>query len=416
MAICVQITKRLKNFVLHIDLTSQDGCMGILGASGCGKSMTLKCIAGIEKPDQGKIILNDRVLFDAEKKIDLPPQKRRVGYLFQQYALFPNMTVRQNIAAGLRGSGKSFCREKEKKDAIDRLLNQFHLDGMGEMYPRQLSGGQQQRTALARMLASDPEILLLDEPFSALDSYLREKLMQEMKGFLTNYGRDVLMVSHSRDEIYQMCEQMAIMGKGYMEIAGETKILFDQPRTLEAARLTGCKNISRIKRLGKYRLYAIDWGVELSVQEEITPTISHVGIRAHDFCEEYIEKKESTKEKESATGEQKEGSARDRACTGKREYTTGNGEECGDGQSESIPSNVLPCTLERITEAPFEVYLLLRKSEGEKQSGEKEETANCQPLWWKMSKKEWKERKEKVPDRLYFPPEHLILLSDKQKG
>ena len=371
MAICVQITKRLNNFVLQIDFASQDGCVGILGASGCGKSMTLKCIAGIEKPDQGRIILNGRVLFDAEKKIDLPPQKRRVGYLFQQYALFPNMTVRENIEAGMSGFGKSSCRGKEREEKIHKLLRQFHLEGMGEMYPRQLSGGQQQRTALARIVASDPEILLLDEPFSALDSYLQEKLMQEMKGFLSDYGRDVLLVSHSRDEIYQMCGKMAVMGEGCMEIAGETKKLFEQPRTLEAAKLTGCKNISRIQRIGEHRLYATDWGVELFVREKITAEMTYVGIRAHDLQEEF----------------------------------TGNARP-GEGRQ----GNVVLCTLERITEAPFEVYLLLRKSDRAGEEGEQVE--NRQPIWWKMSKKEWNERKEKVPDRIYFPPEHLILLSD----
>ena len=172
MALSVHIKKKLKDFELAVDFDMEEGIVGFLGSSGCGKSMTLKCIAGIETPDDGRIVLDDEVLFDKKAGIDLSPQKRKVGYLFQNYALFPHMTVRQNIEAGLEASGKS---KQEKKDIVERLLEQFHIKELENSYPVRISGGQQQRAALARMMAAEPKFLLLDEPFSALDTYLKEK-------------------------------------------------------------------------------------------------------------------------------------------------------------------------------------------------------------------------------------------------
>lgn len=370
MALSVEIRKQLKDFELNVAFELQSGCMGFLGASGCGKSMTLKCIAGIETPDFGRIVLNGRVLFDSEKKIDLPPQKRKVGYLFQQYALFPHMTVWQNVEAGLSGTGKKFTSKQEKNDFILRLLEQFHILDLADALPVRLSGGQQQRAALARIIASNPDILLLDEPFSAMDSYLREQLLQEMKEMLsTTYQKDVLMVSHNRDEVYQMCPKMAIMRPGAIEIAGSTRELFRNPFTLGAARLTGCKNLSRAKVLGAHELYAVEWGVHLQVEDTIAEGVTHVGLRAHDF-----------------------------SCVSEEIRTAEN-------DRKEMPANVMKCTLERITEAPFEIYLLLKNASARK--------GNLQPIWWKLSKKEWEEMHEKIPEEVYFPPEKIILLKEK---
>ena len=163
MALYVDIEKKCGDFLLKVKFTAQKEVLGLLGASGCGKSMTLKCIAGIEKPDKGVIRLDDKVFFDSEKRIHLPVQKRRVGYLFQDYALFPNMTVLQNI----------LCSAGDRKKASE-YVKRFFLDGKEQLYPAQLSGGQKQRTAMARMLAGEPEILMLDEPFTALDNYYRQ--------------------------------------------------------------------------------------------------------------------------------------------------------------------------------------------------------------------------------------------------
>ena len=209
MAIEVKIQRKLNTFELNIDFKSDSKRIGILGASGCGKSMTLKCIAGIETPDEGRIELNGRVLYDSAKKINLTPQKRRVGYMFQDYALFPNMTVEQNIKAGM---GKH--PEEEK---VRSYINRFRLEGLEKHYPAQLSGGQKQRVAMARMIASEPDILLLDEPFSALDSYLKWELEQEMRDMLAEVQKPVLFVSHNRDEVYRLCSMVSCIDHGKTE-------------------------------------------------------------------------------------------------------------------------------------------------------------------------------------------------------
>ena len=162
------ISKKLKNFDLDLRFEAEGGCLGILGPSGCGKSMTLKAVAGLVRPDRGQIRRDDRVLFDSGRGIDLPPQKRKVGYLFQHYALFPNMTVAQNIEAGLLRSRQDRSARRER---VEKLIRRFRLEGLENQYPAHISGGQQQRTALARIFASDAKCILLDEPFSAMDSY-----------------------------------------------------------------------------------------------------------------------------------------------------------------------------------------------------------------------------------------------------
>ena len=236
MSLKVNIKKRLGNFNLDVAFETERGVFAILGASGCGKSMTLKCIAGIETPDEGRIELNGRILYDSAKKINLTPQKRRVGYMFQDYALFPNMTVEQNIKAGM---GKH--PEEEK---VRSYINRFRLEGLEKHYPAQLSGGQKQRVAMARMIASEPDILLLDEPFSALDSYLKWELEQEMRDMLAEVQKPVLFVSHNRDEVYRLCSVVSCIDHGKMEVIEKTKEFFHNPKTKTAAVLSGCKNIS----------------------------------------------------------------------------------------------------------------------------------------------------------------------------
>ncbi len=277
MSIEVSITKRFKGFCLDTAFSTEGGCLGILGASGCGKSMTLKCLAGIETPDEGRIKVNGRLLFDSQKRINLPPRQRRVGYLFQNYALFPHMTVGQNIACGMDG------RKEEKSPKIRSWLEYFRLAGMEDRYPDQLSGGQQQRVALARMLVCEPEVLLLDEPFSALDAYLKEQLQLQLFELLQDYGKDAILVTHSRDEVYKLCGELLIMENGRLLDMGKTKAIFENPRGLETARLTGCKNFSRARRLGKTRVEAMEWGLILETEAPVPEGITYVGIRAHDF-------------------------------------------------------------------------------------------------------------------------------------
>ena len=189
MAIFVDIEKKLGDFTLKAKFQAGDETLALLGASGCGKSMTLRCIAGIEKPDRGKIILDGVTLFDSEKKINLTPQQRHTGLMFQNYALFPNMTVAQNINCGAKREKDS----KIRKDMVESVMECFDLGDLADRLPHQLSGGQQQRVALARILVSSPGILLLDEPFSALDSHLRFKLEQEVRRVIKRFGKTVLL-------------------------------------------------------------------------------------------------------------------------------------------------------------------------------------------------------------------------------
>ncbi len=196
----VQIYKKLAEFDLDVSFQVDDNILGLMGASGSGKSMTLKCIAGIETPDQGRIVLNNRVLFDSEKKINVPIQKRNVGYMFQSYALFPNMNVYENISVGLRAR-----KVKDVDIVVQKVMQQFRIFELASRYPKQLSGGQRQRVALARLMAYEPDVLLLDEPFSALDEDLKKDLLQELKSEL-QISKPVIFVSHDKEEVNYLCD------------------------------------------------------------------------------------------------------------------------------------------------------------------------------------------------------------------
>ena len=190
----VRIYKKLAEFDLDVSFQVEDNILGLMGASGSGKSMILKCIAGIETPDQGRIVMNNRVLFDSEKKINVPIQKRNVGYMFQSYALFPNMSV------GLKAR-----KVKDVDFVVKRVMRQFQISELSSRYPKQLSGGQRQRVALARLMAYEPDVLLLDEPFSALDEDLKEDLLQELKSEL-QISKPVIFVSHNKEEVNYLCD------------------------------------------------------------------------------------------------------------------------------------------------------------------------------------------------------------------
>lgn len=275
----VNIQKDFGSFSLCARFETDGGIMGILGESGCGKSMTLRCIAGIERPDRGRILLDGEPLFDSERGVNLPPQKRRVGYLFQSYALFPNMTVRQNILCGLKNE-----KVKAKRNEIyGQTLTQLELNGLEDRRPAQLSGGQAQRTALARILVSRPRLLMLDEPFSALDSHLRVQLQMRMLKLLRELGEPVLLVTHSRDEAYHLCGRIGVMGDGVFLICKKTKELFANPENRQAAVLTGCKNITGARKTGEFELEASGWGVRLQTALPVRGDVCAVGIRAHYF-------------------------------------------------------------------------------------------------------------------------------------
>lgn len=288
MSIEVQLHKKLKGFELDMAFKTRGKCTGILGASGCGKSMTLKCIAGLEKPDIGEVRLGEKILFNKMQKTNIPPQERKVGYLFQNYALFPHMTVEENIGVSIKGN------KLEIRNKINEQIERFRLKGLEKHYPSQLSGGQQQRVALARILAYEPEVLLLDEPFSALDSFLKDDLAKQLLEVLEDFKGDMMMVSHSRDELYTFCDQLIVMKDGKALLEGGTKKIFSQPQKREVAQLTGCKNISAIKKLDDHHLLAVDWDLTLTTKEAIKETIKYVGIRAHDIKLEGRENQVST--------------------------------------------------------------------------------------------------------------------------
>jgi len=375
MSLVVHIEKKLKNYTLKVDFETRESCLGILGASGCGKSMTLKRIAGIVTPDKGYIELNGKVLFDSTHKINLTPQQRKIGYLFQNYALFPNMTVYENIGAGIKAP------KRDRGQIIMKMIENFQLKGLEDQYPSKLSGGQQQRVALARILAYEPDVLLFDEPFSAMDSYLKEELQIQLHELLNEYHGDSIMVTHSRDEVYRFCEDIIVLDSGKVLEGGETKKVFANPKKVQTAKLTGCKNISRAVKISEDKVEALDWGWIFTVKASIPESLTHIGIRAHDF----------------------------KAC-------------CEPNHEK----NSIPCRLHKITEAPFEWNVLLKienknidkvtsakiVSNDYKWDERKELTNWKEPfIWWKISKSQLSSNfHESVPTYLKIAPEDILLL------
>lgn len=278
MSLFASMNRQWDGFHLETEFSIESGCLGILGESGCGKSMTLKGIAGLIPLDHGKIVLNDTVLYDSSKKICLKPQARKTGYLFQNYALFPNMTVRENIGAALPKMNK-----KKKTELIESYIHQFHLETLQEHYPSELSGGQQQRTALARIFAYGPRVLLLDEPFTALDANLRDQMRLELKAMIQQYQGITILVTHDRDEAYQLCDQVLLMDHGHKLMQDMTREVFEHPCSYQAARLTGCKNLSKAKAVDDHHVLAIDWNLLLTIEHKVPARLDAIGIRAHDL-------------------------------------------------------------------------------------------------------------------------------------
>lgn len=275
----VNIQKQLASFDLDLSFNITKSTLGILGGSGAGKSMLLRCIAGMESPTEGRIILNGRVLFDAEAGINVSSRDRKIGFLVQNYALFPNMTVAENIAFGLP---KSLSTSKSKQ-RVEAQLEAVQLQGYHDRYPHQLSGGQQQRVALARLLASEPELILLDEPFSALDTHLRSQMEQEMNARLRDFSGVSLLVTHNLEEAYRICGNLLVLNEGHALAAGSKYDIFERPGTLGVAQLTGCKNISPAEVSSEQEIFAIDWGVRLRVVKPLPARLAYIGIRAHQI-------------------------------------------------------------------------------------------------------------------------------------
>ncbi len=346
MSMVVDIEKRLGRFHLKLAFEAENETLALLGASGGGKSLALRCIAGVEKPDKGKILVDGKTLFDSEKGINLSPQQRRLGLMFQNYALFPNMTVWENIRCGARRE-RDKARREEQAAAV---MESFGLAPLAGHYPHQLSGGQQQRTALARMLVSAPEALLLDEPFSALDSHLRFRLERELRQRLRAFGKTVILVSHDRNEVFRMADSMVVLENGRVEDSGAKAAVFAKPRSRASALLTGCKNISRLEQRGDGKIFAADWGIELSA--DAPASAKYIGIRMHDLRAEQGE-------------------------------------------------NAFFCAVVEELENPFSYTIMLRPEGAE----------SAQPLGWETDKETWRElRAERLWLRL--PRESLLLLEE----
>lgn len=348
MAIEVRIHREFDDFKLDVQFQSESRRIGILGASGCGKSLTLKSIAGIERPETGKIESAGKVFFDSAKKIWMPPQERNVGYLFQNYALFPTMTVEKNIGIALR------CGKKEKEKKVRDMIERFSLQGLEKKLPGQLSGGQQQRTALARIMIYEPDMILLDEPFSALDSYLKEQTQRECLELLQDYPGTVILVSHSRDEIYRFSEEVLVMDGGKAVIQKTVKELFEHPQKVAAAKLTGCKNIEEIVWKDGKHLYVPGWDMVIPAEMGNVGDAQAIGIRAHEFTTE---------------------------------------------RTESDGELVFPVYKPEVKEDLFEYHVQFFISERAKT-----------PVVWKVSKKLWDVGEKGVPKWLHLKREHILFL------
>ena len=272
----INIDKELPSFSLHTNLSANDKPLGILGASGSGKSMTLRCIAGLETPNRGQIILNGRVLFDSNQKINLPCNQRRIGFVFQNYALFPHMRVARNIGFGLQHLPK-----EKRRQQVQKYLDLMQLQELERHYPHQLSGGQQQRVALARALAIEPEAILLDEPLSALDNYLRSQIEQLLINVFANYQGVTLFITHKLEEAYRICQKLVILDAGKVIGCGEKQDIFQHPPNFKVAQLTECKNFSRLQIVDDHHIKAIDWHCTLKVKQKLTSSLAYVGMRAH---------------------------------------------------------------------------------------------------------------------------------------
>lgn len=344
--------KQLEAFSLAASFAAEGGPLGLLGASGSGKSLSMRCIAGIETPDEGRIVLNGRVLFDRAQGIDLPPSERRIGVLFQDFALFPNMTVGGNIAFGLHRLPPG-----EQETRIAETLRLVRLEELRERYPAELSGGQRQRVALARALVTHPDALLLDEPFSGLDPHLRRQLENQLREALRGYDGVVVFVTHDMEEAFRFCEDLVVLDGGKVIAAGPKRKLFETPGTTAAARLTGCKNIFTAKWKEDGCIAVPQLGISLEIGQQRTAELTHIGIRARHL--RLVEE------------------AADRA-------------------------NVFPCRLREVSESPHEMTLYLQIGDGSAPAY----------LAMQIAKEEWKALEAKPqPWFVELAPERLMLLA-----
>jgi molybdate transport system ATP-binding protein len=236
----VAVSLRVPGFDLDVAWSAGGGVAVLFGPSGAGKTLTLQCLAGLITPNAGRIVVDGRVLFDSASGVNVPAQARRVGYVFQGYALFPHLTVAQNVGFGLRDLPPA--RRADKTAAV---LEQLGLVGLEGRYPRELSGGQRQRVALGRALAIDPALLLLDEPLSALDAPLRRALRDELRALLSTVGTAAVLVTHDFTEAYRLGDRIVVYDAGRVVQSAPRSELLWQPASETVARIMGLRNVLR---------------------------------------------------------------------------------------------------------------------------------------------------------------------------
>lgn len=359
MALEAQFEKRLATYNLNVAFSCGADPLAVLGPSGAGKSMTLRCIAGLERPDRGRIALDGRALFDSSKNINLPSRERRIGLLFQHYALFPHLTVAENISFGLHGLPAS-----ERDARVKRQIAQAHLAGFENRSPRELSGGEQQRVALARALAIEPQALLLDEPLSALDTHLRSQIERQLIDTLATFRRPALFVTHNMEEAYRIATNLVVLTKGRVAAHGPKEEIFRHPPSLEVAQLTGLKNSSRAKQISANTVEALDWNCTLRTHQSISSPPKYIGIRAH-----YVDFLEAA------------------SCV-------------------SSGANVFPCWLVRSSETPFRITLYLRLHNPPDGTGEHH-------LQAELFKEKWlRMREHPQPWHVQLSPESLMIFPE----
>lgn len=343
---------RLESFVLQTRVHAEHGAVGLLGPSGSGKSMTLRLIAGLTAPARGRITVNGRTLFDDAARVNVPTAQRRIGMVFQQYALFPHRTVAQNVAFGLHA-----VPARTRRARVENLLEAVGLAELADRFPRELSGGQAQRVALARALAMEPDVLLLDEPFAALDPHLRRQTEEHMRAVLATFHGPVVFVTHDMEEAFRFCSELVVLADGRVIASGPRQQLFDAPGTVTAARLTGCKNIAPAQRSDAGRVSVPAWECELTARDD-SAGLTHVGYRSHQFT----------------------------------------------FQSASSVANTFPCWLLGTSEAPHEMTLYLRLHAAPGPGDRPHVQADLPKETWHRLEA------EPQPWRITLDPERLLLL------
>lgn len=236
MGLAVKLKKRLNGFSLDVEWAIEKELTVLFGYSGAGKSLTLQMIAGLMEPAEGFVHSDEKVFFNSTMKINLPPQRRPFGYVFQNLALFPHMTVKENILYGAKGMAKD-----EKESRVRELIRSFSLEGLEDMFPSEISGGQKQRVAFARALMRRPDVLLLDEPFSALDNPLRIEMMDFLTDIRHEFSIPVILVTHDIFEVYTLADKIIVYSGGRIAQTGSPSEVFNKPASPDVEKLVNTR-------------------------------------------------------------------------------------------------------------------------------------------------------------------------------